>query len=354
MHRYSFSRALSFCSAACVLAGVLSVTALVACGSSSSGGDSSDNGEDGGGGPGQVFSEGGFGSPEASAIDSGNIYANDPLPTYCVLDAGGATPPPVTGTEACPSDKNLPGCGCDTPGMMAACWTGLRKNRDLGQCMDGMTTCQKNGEVSQAWGPCVGETLPDPTATKGKAACQCFSAGQWKIADLSPCFVTSGNTDYAVSSYLNGTTVECPKAVAPPEPKPTQDWSTDTLNVDCAGHFKLCYEIKAGSASAPSTSDCSVAKVCTEADYPTANMDTAFPNLPSWTGSDSACATKFVTSGGYGEMSVIGEDILCDAIDDGKGNAFVFNRVTYCPLSCNSNPNGAGCMNCQQGGSGSF
>ena len=352
MHQYSFSRVVSIVSSG-ALVGTLAVVALVACGSDNSGSGSSDDSDSGNGGPGQVFAEGGFGGGEASAVDGGNVFANDPLPTYCVLDAG-MTPPPVTGTEACPSDKNLPGCGCTTAGQTAACWTGLRKNRDLGQCMDGMTTCEKSGEIGLAWGPCTGEVLPDPSATKGKAACQCFSAGQWKIADLSPCFVMSGGSDYAVSSYLSGTTVMCPKAVAPPEPKPTQDWSTDTLNVDCAGHFKLCYEIKAGSATAPTASDCSVAKVCTEADYPVANTDTAFPSLPSWTGSDSACATKFVNSGGYGEMSVVGEDILCDAIDDGKGNAFVFNRVTYCPLSCNTNPNGAGCMNCQQGGSGSF
>ena len=347
MHGLTLAHVLSFAS-------VVGVAALVACGSSSTsdGGDGSDG--DGGSGS-QSVPEGGFGSTDASGTDGGNLYANDPPPTYCLLD-GGPTPPPVTGTLACPSDKNLPGCGCTQEGQTATCWTGLRKNRDLGQCKDGTTTCQKHGEIGLAWSDCTGEVLPDPGATKGKAACQCFSQGQWKLANLSPCFAQYGSdpTYYAVSSTLSGTNVVCPPVVAPPEPVPSAPWSTDTLNVDCAGHFKLCYEIKAGSASAPSASDCSVAKVCVSGDYPTANMDTPFPSLPGWSGSDSACATKFVASGGYGEMSVVGEDILCDAIDDGKGNAFVFNRVSYCPLSCNTNPSGAGCANCNTGGSGTF
>ena len=55
------------------------------------------------------------------------IYASDPPPLAC---DGGGMPPPVTGTPECPSDKNLPGCPCNPAGSTAACWTGLRKNRD--------------------------------------------------------------------------------------------------------------------------------------------------------------------------------------------------------------------------------
>ena len=47
--------------------------------------------------------------------DSGDPFANDPPPKYCVL-AGQSTPPKPGGTEACPDDKNKPGCGCDTLG----------------------------------------------------------------------------------------------------------------------------------------------------------------------------------------------------------------------------------------------
>jgi hypothetical protein len=32
----------------------------------------------------------------------------------------------------------------------------------------------------------------------------------------------------------------------------------------------------------------------------------------------------------------------------------VFNRVNYCPLTCNTNPTDPACTNCMQGGSGSF
>ena len=53
-------------------------------------------------------------------------------------------------------------------------------------------------------------------------------------------------------------------------------------------------------------------------------------------------------------MSVKGESVLCDTVDDGMGNAFVFHRLQYCPLSCNTMPMGPGSANCMQGGSGGF
>jgi hypothetical protein len=55
-------------------------------------------------------------------------------------------------------------------------------------------------------------------------------------------------------------------------------------------------------------------------------------------------------------MTVVGESVLCDKVDDGAGNAFVFNRVKYCPSKCEggANPTDPECQNCQQGGSGQF
>ena len=46
--------------------------------------------------------------------------------------------------------------------------------------------------------------------------------------------------------------------------------------------------------------------------------------------------------------------VECDAIDDGSGGRYVFNRVNYCPNRCNSDPSGEGCEGCMMGGSGSF
>lgn len=44
----------------------------------------------------------------------------------------------------------------------------------------------------------------------------------------------------------------------------------------------------------------------------------------------------------------------CDPIDDGSGNVYVFHRLGYCPLECNTNPGLPECRNCGNGGSGSF
>jgi hypothetical protein len=304
--------------------------------------------------------------------DSGDPFANDPPPKFCVLD-GGAPPPPVTGTEECPSDKNKPGCGCDTVGETAACWTGLRANRHNGICKDGMTTCMQVNETAKVWGPCNGEVLPASGAVKGKDACKCFSLGSWKLANLSPCFFEyNGDTQhpYPVSTVTDGTganmkpvgQADCPvlpMGSTPSPAKPGSDWTTDTLTVDCAGHFKVCYQLKAGDFANPLPTDCAIMdKICVEADYIKENVEQTFPPLGAWTSTaaQTDCALKWRTTGGYGEMTVQGESILCDKVDDGAGNSIVFNRVQYCPSKCEDPANAMdpACVNCKQDGSGVF
>ncbi len=357
-------------SLALALAATGSVTFVIAaCGSSS---DSTFPGGEDGSTPG-FDTDGGLGNAKP---DAGDPFANDPPPKYCVLP-GQPTPPKPGGTEACPDDKNKPGCGCTTLGEEADCWTGLRVNRELGQCKDGRTKCVQIDENTKAWGACEGEVLPNAGQTKGKAACKCFSLGQWKLANTSPCFITyngDATKPYAVSTVTDGTGSSCgpptsqckpvgqsdcptiPQNSSAPPPKPGSDWSTDTLKVDCAGRFKLCYELKAGTFETPKPSDCSLSKVCVEADYVKENVEQPFPPLPAWTSSNTACAAQWEATGGYGEMSVVGESVLCDKVDDGAGNAFVFNRVKYCPSTCRiaGNETKPECLNCQQGGSGTF
>jgi hypothetical protein len=209
-----------------------------------------------------------------------------------------------------------------------------------------MTTCIQGSEANAVWGPCNGEQLP--TGTTGKAACGCFSSGHWAIANLSPCFVFS---DPQMTTVMEGiatdaTTMQCPTdfTMAP------TNWSTDTLTVDCTGQFQLCYTIKAGNAMMPMPTDCVVEQVCVSAYYPVANMVFTMPDLPGWitSGSQTACAQQFVTSGGYGEMSVNGQSDECELVDK------VFQRVTYCPLSCNMPNPPAMCAQCMPGGGGSF
>lgn len=307
--------------------------------------------------------DGGFGLIDGSSnID---LYANDPPPAWCGPDAG-APPPQPGGTEECPDDKNKPGCGCTKLGEKAPCWTGLRKHRSIGVCKDGETTCISKNETDFVWSECVGEVLPTPGATKGAAACACFSAGQWKIANLSPCTGTwctgPSCTWSAVSTIVDpGTGIaNCP-AENPPTAPPAVDWSTDTLKVDCEGHFKLCLRLRAGVFETPSTNDCVLTEVCTEADYTQANVEQAWPNLPAWLGKDSACAKKWyetpdTASPGYAEMIVKGLSVRCDPIDDGAGNDLIFNRIKYCPRGCNKaeNKNLPECIACQQSGQGQF
>lgn len=347
-----------------------------ACSSSESGsqftstpGDGGSGGGSGGSTPdGSVAGSGGSGASTGGYLGDANplgdgqqfdpdaYWADDPPPQQC-LDSGMTYPTPG-GTPECPDDKNREGCPCTTAGEKAACWPGFRKNRNRGICHDGETTCLANGEAQRVWGPCVGYQLP--TGDTGPEACTCFSAGQWKVDNLSPCFVDSGGgpgSGGAVSTILSGTTAQCPPISGLPIPKPSQPWSTNSLKVDCAGHFTLCYTLKAGDVKNPSPSDCILASVCTEGDYPVANQVTPFPPLDSWvttTAAETQCAVQFATSGGYGEMTVQGLSVECDEIDNGSDGPKVFNRVGYCPLSCAQNPSAPECVNCQTGGSGSF
>jgi hypothetical protein len=285
------------------------------------------------------------------SFDRDAFYIDDPPPTFCALDGGMFPPPPLPGgTRECPDDKNRIGCPCPAEGMQAPCWPGARKNRNLGICKDGVTTCMRVAEVQLAWGPCVGYQLPQPGATSGPNACECFSQGQWKLDNLSPCFIDSGGglgSAGAVSTVIDpGGVAQCP----PGGNQPVEPWTPNTLTVDCAGHFKLCYTLKAGDVKNPQPSDCTLTTVCTEADYTMANMLQTLPVLPSWKSNDTACATQFAATGGYGEMTVNGVTIMCDKLDK------VFNRVGYCPLLCNDPANRSlpQCQNCTQGGSGSF
>ena len=228
-----------------------------------------------------------------------------------------------------------------------------------GICRDGVAECVARDEFGGQWGPCVGAVLPTPGATRGAAACECFSVGRWAIDNLSPCFVDYGSGGvYAVSTFVGaGGSAMCPTSISgtpPPSPEPGTVWSEDSLNVDCAGQFHLCYTLRAGSAMAPLDTDCVVAETCVDTWYPVAGVDQPLPPLPAWTSSDSACARAFRDSGGYGEMSVDGFSIECDDITDGSGERYVFNRVNYCPIRCNTMPTLPECMGCMMGGSGGF
>lgn len=294
------------------------------------------------------------------------FFAENPPPRYCGPDGGGdaGPPPPLPGgTAACPDDLTREGCPCTNVGEMHSCWPGLRVNRSRGACRDGMTRCEPYDELGGRWGACQGYTLPDPAARLGPASCQCFSQGRWELTNTSPCFVTYGSgapSDpvYAVSTYLDASgRAQCPSQTAgtPPPPRPMAgtSFSEDFLTVDCTGQFELCYAIRAGDAARPMASDCLVARVCTSAWYAAAGVRQRLPPLPSWAGSDAACARRFVDQGGYGEMSVTGQSSECQRIDDG-GRPYVFNRVTYCPLRCSMTPSLPECMNCGNGGAGMF
>jgi hypothetical protein len=206
-----------------LLSGAIALV-IVACNSTSDngfGGEGSSSGASGG-------DPGAFGT---SSRDAGgppvDIYANDPPPPWCG-PSGAPVPPKPTGSLECPDDKNKPGCGCTTPGEKKACWTGLRRQRNLGTCKDGQTQCIRKNELTYVWGECAGQVLPASGATKGKGACGCFSLGQWKLENTSPCFVTYSASVYGVSTVVGSDgKAACPSGLSnsPPPALPSSPWS---------------------------------------------------------------------------------------------------------------------------------
>lgn len=309
-----------------------------------------------------VFPEGGFG--EGGPSPGTDLYKNDPPPPWCGPDSG-VPLPPIGGTEECPDDKNKPGCGCANAGEEAPCWTGLRKHRNLGICKDGTAKCMPKNETANVWGACDGQILPVPGG-KGADACGCFSAGEWKIKNTSPCLRNEAGNYYAYSTVLKDDQATYCGAngdpVAPAGTAPPGIWSTSTLKVDCAGTFRLCFRIRAGDFDNPTADDCILGEVCTDADYKEANVEQDLPDLATWAGKDNACAKKWEletpenVSPGYGEMIVKGQTVRCDAIDDGAGGDLVFHRVQYCARSCRNPDNAKNpeCVACQLASKGKF
>ena len=282
------------------------------------------------------------------------FFVNDPPPPYCGPDEDHMVELP-SGSADCPSDKNREGCPCPKAGMEAACWPGKRLNREHGICQDGMTRCTDTGEFVLRWAPCDGYVLPVEGATSGAEAFRCFSKGRWAFSNLSPCIYRGNEGTWLYSSKLNDDgSLNCGSVPDEPPAVPDGIWSTSTLNVDCAGQFTLCFTIKAGDVKNPEDSDCVVMETCHDVFYEEAGADQMLPDLPSWSSPDSACAADFDARGGYGEMSVLGESVECDVIDDGNGERYVFHRTNYCAPSCQMDMSMPGCAECRTGGSGDF
>ena len=299
---------------------------------------------------------------EPHAPNSEAFWAQDPPPVMCLEDGSMAPPPmPPGGTPECPDDKNREGCPCAHVGEIADCWPGLRAHRNHGICHDGNTECLSSGDVGGVWGPCEGYTLPLEGALTGADACSCFSHGTWKIDNLIPCFIsfTSGGAKqvWAVSTYVDASGASaCPTDPGGPplQPQPASVWSTSRLTIDCAGHFEICYTLKAGAWANPQPSDCALTSQCLDTWYETAGQAQELPPLAAWSASDAGCAAAFESRGGYGEMTVKGLSLQCDEVDDGQGGELVFHRVAYCPSRCSTTPGAPECRGCTLGGSGDF
>lgn len=197
-----------------------------------------------------------------------------------------------------------------------------------------------------------GATGCEATAGDGSA---CFQTGLWEIDNLEPCILSftddAGSTVNLAYASTPGTPPTCPIDFNTGTPVVPASWSTDTLTVDCAGSYFLCFTVQAGDPGNPQPSDCVLAKVCTAtAPYMMPGAPQTFPPLPGWqtTPAQSDCVEQFEQSGGTGVMSVVGQSDECQLV------ARDFQNFTYCPTSCGSAGAPPSCETCASGGGGSF
>lgn len=314
--------------------------------------------------------EGSAPSSSGDMGDSGGTGANssgdsgastvEGQPKWC--GPADAQPPPIGGTDACPSDKNLPGCPCAALDAEAACWTGLRKNRQVGVCHDGRTKCVA-GAAGNVWGACSDEKLPDGNPTNDQAACTCFSTVKWKIDNIAPCIWQDANGYYAYSTW--------PASNATPgvegcglsdhlarDVQPEKAWSTSTLTTDCPGSFKVCVRLRAGDWTNPSENDCILGQSCVDAKNIKAFEATKLDDLPPWKTVDGVCAKAYETAPdtqtpGYAELTVTGKTTTCNAVaSEASDKEHLFKRIPICARICRPgspgyDPSNADCIKCQ-------
>src|SRR5206468_223158 len=111
-----------------------------------------------------------------------------------------------------------------------------------------------------------------------------------------------------------------PSSTPPPQPQAGQSWSKNRLKVDCAGQYRLCYQLRAGDVNTPHPADCMLAQTCIDIWYDTPGVLKELPTLPAWPKAgdppNGTCARQFADHGGYGEMTVKGLSVECEAVDD--------------------------------------
>jgi hypothetical protein len=281
--------------------------------------------------------------PDAAGARSGNAGSNASGNTSSSGSAGAGAAGSSGAPNGTSGTSNAGSVGAGAAGSSGAP-NGTSGTSNAGSA--GAGAASGGGTAGEAGAAGSSDTAGD--GGQGGADCTCLKTGQWAVDNESPCFFTVNDVTTAISTIDPGGSVQCP---SDPSAAPTAPWSQDTLTLDCTGHYKLCFTLKAGDPLHPAASDCTVVKVCTEADYTVALATQAFPPLPGWLAdpSASACVAALSQTGGYGALSVEGTTPTCGVLPER-----VFSTVTYCPLSCNEPNPPAACATCVAGGDGKF
>jgi hypothetical protein len=224
------------------------VAAAIACGSNGATGD-----RDGGLGGGILLPDGGILLPDGAVVgssSSGGGFYPDGGPI--LGSSSGSSSSSGSGSED--GSAGCQGCSCSPIGSTTSCWTGPPADRGVGDCKDGVATCE--GTEFGSWGACVGEVLdcgdaappppPPPEAGPPDASLppeSCIAGASFgiltngaSVTAYVPNASWSGTTTGVIVAQLEGTGLSAPVTI--PTTQAVSSCSSDsTLNqVVCIGN----------------------------------------------------------------------------------------------------------------------
>ena len=190
-------------------------------------------------------------------------------------------PPPTPGTPECPDDKKPPRLRMSDAGKTIPCLAGAARKPQLGHLSRRRNHLRaRAGELGQNLGSMKDTSCPSPERPPEPMPASVFRRDAGRFDNLVPCFYTLKRSRHrATSSVIQGGKPTC--VDEPAAAKPTSPWSPEHLTVDCVGHWKLCYTLRAGDGKIRST-DCVVATSCNRRRLPMPTNHQALPQLPAW------------------------------------------------------------------------
>jgi hypothetical protein len=154
------------------------------------------------------------------------------------------------------------GCSCSS-GQTQACWPGVRMQRGVGACRDGVQRCIVDDSEFPKWGPCTGAVLPEADSSDDGIDQDCDGQGELLRCVPKP-EVCSGGLDEDCDGKIDCEDTDCQAHTAcAPRCTPSAEQCTGGKDEDCDGKID-CADTDCGSNAACAPKCTPTAEQCTD------------------------------------------------------------------------------------------